>query len=141
MAVVILAAATAGIAAWVTNGAAINHWIAIHTGVVDEAGPYYAFWSGFGSDLAELSLVGAVVTGVYQLARKWNCHQPGCLRLGTHQAAGGTFNLCYRHHPDFQGSKPSAQLIAALHADIRAMPLPRHTAKVPPDRQVETTDP
>jgi hypothetical protein len=79
-------------------------------GIVDESGPYYGFWSGFGSDIAEFSLVGAAVTGVYQLNRKYNCHQRGCWRIGTHPAAGGQFLLCYRHHPDYQGKKPTREL-------------------------------
>jgi len=37
------------------------HWLAVHTGTVDEAGPYYGFWSGFGSDLGEAALIGAVI--------------------------------------------------------------------------------
>ena len=77
--------------------------------------PYYAFWSGFGSDIAEFSLVGAAVTGVYQLNRKYNCHQRGCWRIGTHPAAGGRFLLCYRHHPDYQGKKPTRELIEQAH--------------------------
>ncbi len=105
----------AGVAAWALNARLVNHWLAVHTGIVDMSGPYYAFWSGFGSDIAEFSLVGAAVTGVYQLNRKFNCHQRGCWRIGTHPAAGGQFLLCYRHHPDYQGKKPTHELIAKLH--------------------------
>lgn len=104
-----------GIAAWVLNARSVNHWLAVHTGIIDMSGPYYAFWSGFGSDIAEFSLVGAAVTGVYQLNRKFNCHQPGCWRIGTHPAAGGQFLLCYRHHPDYRGKKPTRELIERLH--------------------------
>jgi hypothetical protein len=49
--------------------------------------------------------------------RKYNCHEPGCWRLGNHPAAGGRFNLCYRHHPDFRGKKPTHELIERLHHD------------------------
>ncbi len=44
-----------------------------------------------------------------------SCHQPGCWRIGTHPAAGGQFLLCYRHHPDYQGKKPTRELIEQAH--------------------------
>jgi hypothetical protein len=49
----------------------------------DVSGPWYGLWSGFGSDPAEFGIVGAVGTGVYQLVKKYNCHEPGCWRVGT----------------------------------------------------------
>jgi hypothetical protein len=84
---------------------------------LNETGPYYGFWSGFGSDIAEFSILGAIATGVYQLVKKHNCHEPGCWRIGNHPAAGGQFNLCYRHHPDFQGKKPTHEVIERLHRE------------------------
>jgi hypothetical protein len=111
----IVFAVLAGIVAWVLNAPSVNRWLAVHTGIADMSGPYYAFWSGFGSDIAEFSLVGTAVTAVYQLNRKFNCHQSGCWRIGTHPAAGGQFLLCYRHHPDYQGKKPTHEMIERLH--------------------------
>jgi hypothetical protein len=108
-------AVLAGVVAWVLNVSTFDRWLEIHTGVADSTSPYYAFWSGFGSDIAEFGLVGAAFTGVYQLNRKFNCHQHGCWRIGTHPAAGGQFLLCYRHHPDYQGKKPSRELIERVH--------------------------
>jgi hypothetical protein len=108
-------AVLAGVVAWVLNARSVNHWLAVHTGIADMSGPYYGFWSGFGSDIAEFSLVGAAFTGLYQLNRKYNCHQRGCWRIGTHPAAGGQFLLCHHHHPDYQGKKPSRELIEQLH--------------------------
>lgn len=113
--VALVFAVLAGVVAWVLNAPTVNHWLAVHTGIIDMSGQYYAFWSGFGSDIAEFSLVGAAVTGVYQLNRKYNCHQRGCWRIGTHPAAGGQFLLCYRHHPDYQGKKPTRELIEQLN--------------------------
>jgi hypothetical protein len=89
----------------------------VHTGTVNEPGPYYGFWSGFGSDLTEFAIIGTIATGVYQLIRKYNCHHPGCWRVGNHPAAGGQFSLCYRHHPDYQGKKPTHELIERLHRE------------------------
>jgi len=89
----------------------------VHTGTINEPGPYYGFWSGFGSDLTEFAIIGTIATGVYQLVKKYNCHYPGCWRVGNHPAAGGQFSLCYRHHPDYQGMKPTHELIAQVHRE------------------------
>jgi hypothetical protein len=105
----------AGVAAWLLNASVVNHWLAVHTGTVNESGPYYGFWSGFGSDLAEFGILGAIGTGIYQLVKKYNCHEPGCWRVGTHPAAGGQFLLCYRHHPDFKGVRPTHDVIVQMH--------------------------
>jgi len=102
---------------WLLHVPHLGNWLQVHLGIVDESGPYYGFWSGFGSDLAEISILGAVGTAVYQLVKKFNCHQPGCWRVGTHPAAGGQFMLCYRHHPDYQGRRPDADLIEKLHRE------------------------
>jgi hypothetical protein len=49
--------------------------------------------------------------------KKYNCHEPGRWRIGNHPAADGQFNLCYRHHLDFQGKKPTHELIGRLHRE------------------------
>ena len=86
----------AGIVALILHANKVQDWLAVHTGVRNLSGPYYGFWSGVGSDIAELAIFGAIATGIYQLVKKWNCHEPGCWRVGTHPAAGGQFLLCYR---------------------------------------------
>jgi hypothetical protein len=111
--------AVAGIVFWLEHARAVGHWLQVHEGIINEAGPYYGFWSGFGSDLAEFSILGAIATGIYQLVKKYNCHEPGCWRIGNHPAAGGQFMLCYRHHPDFQGKKPTHELIERVHRENR----------------------
>src|SRR5215510_13401861 len=102
---------------WIVHGRLFGHWLQVHTGVVNEPGPYYGFWSGFGSDLEEFGILGAIGAALYQLVKKYNCHEPGCWRIGNHPAAGGQFHLCYRHHPDFQGKKPTHELIERLHRE------------------------
>lgn len=72
------------------------HWLAVHTGTVNEPGPYYGFFSGFGSDLSELALLA----GVIGLLRKHNCAVHRCWRIGRHPVAGTTHTVCRRHHPD-----------------------------------------
>jgi hypothetical protein len=113
----LICAAAAGVALWVIHARLVGHWLQVHTGTINETGPYYGFWSGFGSDLTEFGIIGAIATAAYQLFRKYNCHQPGCWRVGNHPAAGGQFSLCYRHHPDYQGKKPTRELIQRLHQE------------------------
>ena len=117
IAAVLAFAAAAAIALWVLDASQFGHWLQVHTGTVNEPGPYYGFWSGFGSDLEEFGILGAVGAGIYQLVKKYNCHEPGCWRIGQHPAAGGQFLLCYRHHPDYQGRKPTHELIERLHRE------------------------
>jgi hypothetical protein len=91
----------------------------VHTGIINEPGPYYGFWSGFGSDLEEFGILGAIGAAIYQLVKKYNCHEPGCWRIGQYPAADGQFLLCYRHHPDYMGKKPTHEIIERLHREHR----------------------
>jgi len=50
---VLIGVVATAVVAWVLHASLVNHWLAVHTGTVNEPGPYYGFWSGFGSDLAE----------------------------------------------------------------------------------------
>jgi hypothetical protein len=102
---------------WLQYARLVGSWLQVHTGTVNESGPYYGFWSGFGSDLEEFGILGAIGAALYQLVKKYNCHEPGCWRIGNHSAADGQFNLCYRHHPDFQGKKPTHEVIERLHRE------------------------
>ena len=61
--------------------AAFGHWLQVHTGTVNEPGPYYGFWSGFGSDLGEFGILGAVGVGRYSLVKNTTV---------TNRAAGGS---------------------------------------------------
>jgi hypothetical protein len=113
----VICAAVAGVALWAIHARLVGHWLQVHTGTINETGPYYGFWSGFGSDLTEFGIIGAIATGVYQVVKKYNCHYPGCWRVGNHPAAGGQFSLCYLQHPDYQGKKPTRELIERLHQE------------------------
>jgi hypothetical protein len=64
-------------------------------GIDDVSGPWYAFWSGFGSDLGEFAIAGALIG----MIRKNNCEVHGCWRLGRHATAAG-HHVCRKHHPD-----------------------------------------
>ena len=112
-----MCAALTVIVFWVINSRQVGYWFQFHTGIINESGPYYGFWSGFGSDIEEFGILGAIAAGIYQLIKKYNCHEPGCWRVGQHPAAGGQFMLCYRHHPDYHGRKPTHELIDRLHRE------------------------
>lgn len=75
----------------------LQHWLAVHTGTVNESGPFYGFWSGFGSDIGEVTILAAVI-GMF---RHHNCGVHRCLRLGKHEYEmdGVTHKLCRKHHP------------------------------------------
>jgi hypothetical protein len=88
------------------------HWTAVHTGVSSpDNAVYYNFWSGFGSDLGEATLIATLSVGIYTGFRKVNCHAKGCPRIGHHPLEGTPYHLCSKHHPDV----PSG---GATHAEI-----------------------
>ena len=95
---------------------ALQHWLAVHTGTINEAGPYYGFFSGFGSDLGEVTIVG----GMFAIYRKHNCHARWCWRFGRHgftdEATGLRYQLCRRHHPAHPGRHLHRAHIARIHA-------------------------
>lgn len=94
---------------------AIWWWIEVHTGTVNEAGPYYGFWSGFGSDLPEYSILVGLFQGIYVHWKHINCHEPGCPRIG-HLMADGHTRSCWHHHPD---GRPRPGHVARKHAEHR----------------------
>ena len=97
---VVLLLVAGGISVLAVFFAGVRHWVALHTGII-YGGPdkYYNFWSGFGSDLGEVTLISAVGIGVYTGVRKVNCHAKGCWRIGHHPLDGTPYVLCRHHHP------------------------------------------
>lgn len=87
---------------------AFLHWLAVHTGTVNEGGPYYGFFSGFGSDIGEVALIG----GLVQLVRHQNCEVKGCWRFH-HRATAAGHKVCKVHHPDHQKNLTHADVIKA----------------------------
>jgi hypothetical protein len=95
---------------------ALRHWFALHTGTVHGGpDPYYNFWSGFGSDLGEATLISAVCVGVYTGVRKVNCHTKGCWRIGHHMLEGTPYILCKHHHPHVPNRGATHEDILAQH--------------------------
>jgi hypothetical protein len=71
-------------------------WFLHYTGTSDTSGKWYGFWSGFGSDLGELTLITAVIAA----ARHKNCYKRGCWRLGHIDPKHG-HPACKKHHTQF----------------------------------------
>jgi hypothetical protein len=103
------------VAAFVTaDFTPLQHWLSFHTGTttVNPNPVYYNFWSGFGSDLGEATLITTVGLGVYTGVRKANCHTKGCWRIGHHPLEGTPYHLCAHHHPDVpSGGATHAQIL------------------------------
>lgn len=78
----------------------------------DSNGAHYLFWSGIGSDIGELAILG----WLYAFLRKHNCEVQGCWRLGRHTTAAGHV-VCRHHHPD--GPLTAQQARDAHHAASR----------------------
>lgn len=75
------------------------HLLAHILGLDTQAGRWYTFWSGVGSDIGEIAVFGALVG----LIRKHTCHVHRCWRLGRLEVAKGDGTkhvVCRRHHPD-----------------------------------------
>lgn len=98
----------------------VRHWLALHTGTL-HGGPdlYYNFWSGFGSDLGEATIISAVGIGVYTGVRKVNCHTKGCWRIGHHPLDGTPYILCRHHHPYVPTKGASHEQILEEHRKFK----------------------
>ena len=88
-------------------------WLANLTGADNTTGVWYGFWSGFGSDLGEIAILGALIS----LYRKHNCHVRHCWRIARHDVAGTQWKTCRKHHPHSypRRSKPTRAEIIADH--------------------------
>lgn len=69
----------------------IGNWLYHYFGI-GGSGPWYAFWSGTGSDIGEITIVGGVVA----MVRHINCVHTPCWRLSRHVTADG-HKLCRVH--------------------------------------------
>lgn len=91
-------------------------WFLHVTGADDTSGTWYGFWSGFGSDIGEFAIAGALV-GVI---RRHNCQQKRCWRIGRHPFTnpdtGVIRLLCWKHHPDVSHKRLTGSLVKEMHA-------------------------
>lgn len=116
VAVLALVLLIVGLAILIGFFGALRHWVALHTGIV-HGGPdeFYNFWSGFGSDLGEATLISAVGLGVYTGVRRVNCHTKGCWRIGHHPLDGTPYILCRHHHPEVPNGGATHEHILEQH--------------------------
>ena len=61
-----------------------------------DGGPFYNFFSGI---FGVLVFGGGLLTTAYVTARKHNCHQPRCWRVGRLPVQGTAYVVCRKHHP------------------------------------------
>lgn len=79
----------------------MNAWaVFLHVLGVEPRSPStaYNFWSGFGSDLTELTAAAVFIVAWWH---KHNCQEDGCRRIGHHitvEDSGHQFRRCRRHH-------------------------------------------
>jgi hypothetical protein len=117
---ILLLLVAVGVGLLVAFFGALRHWFALHTGIVHGGpDPYYNFWSGFGSDLGEATLISAVAIGVYTGVRKVNCHTKRCWRIGHHPLDGTPYILCRHHHPEVPTQGASHEHILEQHRKYR----------------------
>jgi hypothetical protein len=86
-------------------------------GITDTNGRWYALWSGFGSDVGEVALLGGMVA----FYRRHTCHVDDprfCWRWGAHPVPNTAFRACRKHHPAVP-KKVTAQHIQAAHDDAQ----------------------
>jgi hypothetical protein len=83
------------------------HWTGSDYGLQYGKWSFYGFWSGFGSDLGELT----IIAGLLAVYRKHNCHVRGCWRLARFPVPGTSYVTCRRHHP--HGAPTAGQVLAA----------------------------
>ena len=70
------------------------------------SGKGYQFWSGIGSDLGEVTLIGLVLVWWHS----HNCHVHKCWRLSWHPHPDHGHPVCKHHHPD--GKNIHASVVA-----------------------------
>lgn len=84
-------------------------------GLDDGSSPWYLWWSGVGSDISELAIIGAILAAF----RHKNCHVRGCWRMGAHAIDGTPYVVCRRHHPDVPEGGATLEEIVRAHAKAR----------------------
>jgi hypothetical protein len=89
----------------------LQHWL----GLDSASGPFYLAWSGFASDLGEVTLIG----GLLAVYKRHNCHTRWCWRFGHHDftdsETGIVWKLCRRCHPQHPGGHLTRHHLARVH--------------------------
>lgn len=105
-------------------------WTIVHlsqeSGSSNASSRAYSFWSGFGSDIGEVVIIG----GLIQLVRHHNCHVQGCWRIGR-KVDGTPYVACPTHHPAHKGHKRGVSLRTITDAHVPPQPAPLMTVTKP----------
>lgn len=109
------------------------HWLLHFIGADNLSGTAYGFWSGFGSDIGELAIIG----GLISVVRRHNCEVKGCWRLGRHKTAAA-HQVCRKHHPDdhltpqdVTDAHEAAQAPPPITVQVTPPPAPPKTTRTP----------
>lgn len=92
----------------------LGYWLQVHTGTVNEPGPYYGFFSGFGSDLGEYVIATSILGSLYHAVKRSNCHTHGCVRIGSLPTSDG-YKVCKKCHLKITGARPTLEHLQARH--------------------------
>jgi hypothetical protein len=92
------------------------HWLSHFFGLDNLSGPFYGFWSGIGSDLGEVAIIGGLVS----IYRKHSCHVDRCWRIAKRSVAGTTLVVCHKHHPEDPPKTAHEVETAAKIANLRS---------------------
>lgn len=85
------------------------------TGTSSGSSRAYSFWSGFGSDIGELTIVAGLI-GIY---RAHTCHTNRCWRWAKYPVEGTPYKVCRRCHPIVPDEGPSLAHIHDAHREAQ----------------------
>lgn len=85
-------------------------------------GAWLNWWGGLGSSLSEFGIFLVIW-------KKFECHAPGCHRIGLHRTADGAYVLCRKHHPDVKNDLKLEDIHAAHFAAKAAQEESRKISK------------
>lgn len=113
------------IAIVVTWPLGLQHWLAYETGSYNTPGVAhnYNFFSGSGSDIGQITLIGLAVSFMAAWYHKHNCHNEKCWRIGIHTLADGKYTVCRKHHNEITGHgerKLSTEFLRLRHLEHTA---------------------
>ena len=76
-------------------------WFEIHTGTVNEGGPWYGALSGYWGDLGLLGIFGTSLFHLRHVVKAHQCYETTCHKIATHhyEKDGVVHPVCHHHHP------------------------------------------
>ena len=88
-------------------------------------GDGYNFWSGFGSDFGEATIIVAVLAWW----KHRNCQVKGCWRIHLVHPTDAGHYVCKRHHPAHEGDRLTAGYVHAAHRAAQDQTLTSQAAR------------